>query len=46
MVVMFDKTKFEHEGKEYSLYEGFDNAGNWNEAKFGKEPEELIEKLY
>ena len=44
MLVMFDKTKFEHEGKEYSLYEGFDNAGNWNEAKFGKEPEELITK--
>ena len=44
MLVMLDKTKFEHEGKEYSLYEGFDNAGNWNETKFGKEPEELITK--
>ena len=44
MLVMFDKTKFEYEGKEYSLYEGFDNAGNWNEVKFGKEPEELISK--
>ena len=44
MLVMFDKTKFEHEGKEYSLYEGFDNAGYWNEVKFGKEPEELIAK--
>ena len=44
MLVMFDKTKFEYEGKEYSLYEGFDNAGNWNEVKFGKEPEELITK--
>lgn len=41
MVAMLDKTKFEHNGKEYSLYEGFDDNGEWSND-FGEFPEELM----
>lgn len=44
MLVVFDKTKFEHNGKEYSLYEGFDNNGEWNTSEYGEYPEELVRK--
>lgn len=44
MLVVFDKTKFEHNGQEYSIYEGFDDAGEWKTDEFGAYPEETIRK--
>ena len=44
MLVVFDNTTFEHEGKTYSLYDGFDANGNWNTEEYGAYPQEDIIK--
>lgn len=44
MILMMDKTKFNHNGKEYSLYEGFNIDGTWNTEDFGEYPEALVTK--
>ena len=44
MLVMMRNTKFEHEGKQYSIYEGFNKDGSWNEDSFGEYPTEVVNK--
>lgn len=42
MIVMLQKTKFTHNGKEYPLYEGFDVDGKWDSDNYGEYPSKLV----
>lgn len=44
MIVMLENSKFEHNGKEYNLYEAFNNEGEWNTEEFGAYPKEQVRK--
>lgn len=42
MVAILDRTKFEHNGKTYSLYDGFGIDGKWNTEEYGEYPSDKI----
>lgn len=44
MLVVFENTPFTYEGKDYMLYEGFNEDGTWNKDEFGEYPQELANK--
>lgn len=42
MLAMMEKVKFEHNGKEFPLYKGFNIDGTWNEDLYGEYPADKI----
>lgn len=42
LVIFLQKAKFNHNGQEHSLYDGFTKDGQWNTQEYGEYPTDLV----